>query len=314
MCLGDVAVFRKQDLLLLLISYATMALGVFLPRLAGPLAHAPTGLVMFLLFLSFLAIDVRRLVLQAVTTPRFMARLLVTKAVLLPVAVFGLFHLVWPRYELAALLVAGASTAVLAPFFADLFEADLMLTAAAVILSSLLLPFTLPPLVGWLSGQTFHVAVLPMVRMLALMIFVPAVAGRASRCRLPRLTDWLLTHSYALSLLAVGVTNVAVFSRYSRFFLQQPERALEAVAAACLMVAAVLAAGPWLFRGQARSRRATSLVCLVFPNSILILAFSCRFFGPLEATFAATYSVPFFLQVLLLRRVIGADKASGPVR
>lgn len=304
--------FRKQDLLLLLTSYATIALGVFLPQLAGPLAYAPTGLVMFLLFLSFLAIDLRGLLTHAVTAPRFMAWLLATKAVLLPVAVFGLFHLLWPRYELAALLVAGASTAVVAPFFAGLFEADLVLTAAAVILSSLLLPFTLPPLVGWLAGQTFHVAVLPMVRMLALMIFVPAVLGRVSRRRLPRLTDRLLARSYPLSLLSVGVTNLAVFSRYSRFFMQQPQRALEAVAAACLMVVAVLAVGPWLFGGQPRAQRATSLVCLVFPNYILILAFSCQFFGPLEATFAATYSVPFFLQILFLRRVIGGERPSAP--
>ena len=71
----------------------------------------------------------------------------------------------------------------------------------------------------------------------------------------------------------------------------------------------VLLLGPLLFRGAAQEFRATALVCTVFPNYILILAFSGQFFGPAEAIFAATYSVPFFLQVLVLRKLIGEPAA-----
>ncbi|MEZ4483439.1 MAG: hypothetical protein R2864_02195 [Syntrophotaleaceae bacterium] len=233
-------------------------------------------------------------------------RLLAVKCLLLPVAVFALYHYCWPEYQLAALLMAGASTAVLAPFFARLFRADVGLTAAVVILSSLLLPFTLPPLVAGLAGRHLQVGVGAMIQMLALMVFVPALAGRACIRWLPRPADWLLGRSYPLSLLAVALTNLGVFSRYSHYFRQNAALALEAMAAGTLLVTMVLLAGPLLFRGTKPEFRATALVCTVFPNYILILAFGSQFFGPAEATFAATYSVPFFLQVLVLRKLIAA--------
>ena len=297
--------FRKKDALLLLTSYGTMALGIFLPQLAEPLRYAPVGFVMLLLLLSFLAIDVRGLLTHAFKAPATTAGLLVVKTVLMPLAVYALFYFAWPGYEIAGLLVAGASTAVLAPFFANLFDADVVLTAAVVILSSLLLPFTLPPLVWALSGKAMQVGVLPMVQMLALMIFVPALSGRACARWQPRLTQWLLGNSYPLSLLAVGLTNIGVFSRYSEYFLKTPQQALEATAAGSLMVFCLMVVAGWWARRLEPVVRSTTLVCLLFPNYILVLAFSCQFFGPLEATFAATYSVPFFLQLLFLRKVAG---------
>lgn len=295
--------FRKADAILLLTSYGTMALGVFLPQLAEPLRYAPMAFVMVLLLLSFLAIDLRGLLTHALKAPMGTLALLAAKTVFMPLVVFALFHLVWPRYELAGLLVAGASTAVLAPFFANLFGADIVLTAGVVILSSLVLPFTLPPLVAILAGQAMDVGLMPMVRMLVLMIFIPALSGRACARWLPRTTEWLLGCSYPLSLIAVGVTNVGVFSRYSDFFLEKPQQALEAMLAGGLMVAGLMLLTAWFCRYLTAELRATSLVCLLFPNYILILAFSCQFFGPVEATFAATYSVPFFLQLLFLRKV-----------
>jgi BASS family bile acid:Na+ symporter len=297
--------FRKKDAILLLTSYGTMALGIFLPQLAEPLRYAPVGFVMLLLLLSFLAIDMRGLLLHVLKAPAVTAGLLVLKTVLMPLVVYVFFHFVWPGYELAGLLVGGASTAVLAPFFANLFDADVVLTAAVVILSSLLLPFTLPPLVWGLAGKAMHVGVLPMVQMLALMIFVPALCGRACARWLPRTTQWLLGNSYPLSLLAVGLTNIGVFSLYSEYFLKTPQQALAAIAAGSVMVAFLTALMGWCCRRLEPVVRSTSLVCLLFPNYILVLAFSSQFFGALEATFAATYSVPFFLQLLFFRKIGG---------
>ncbi len=301
--------FRKQDVILLLTSYATMALGVFLPELAVPLRVVPMGCVMFLLLLSFLAVDLAQVLRCALAAPLDMLRLLAVKCLLLPVGAFALYHVFWPEYQLAALLVAGASTAVLAPFFARLFRADVGLTAAAVILSSLLLPFTLPPLVAALAGEKLQVGVAVMIQMLAVMIFVPALAGRACVRWLPRPADWLLQRSYPLSLLCVALTNLGVFSCYSHYFLQNPALALQAMAAGTLLAVVVMLLAPWLFRGTTPEFRATALVCTLFPNYILILAFSGQFFGPIEATFAAIYSVPFFLQILVLRQLIGVSDA-----
>ncbi len=296
--------FRQREVILLVCSFSTMALGVFLPRLAGPLAWAPMTFVMFLLFLSFLSIDVRRILSHTLTTPVATALVLVGKIILLPISSYFLFHLFWPRYELAALLMAGASTAVLAPFFSALLQADVLLTAGIVILSSLLLPFSLPPLVAALSGRTLDVGVLPMMKMLAMMVFIPALLGQACTRRLPRTAGWLLGRRYPLSLLAIGITNIAVFSRYSGYFVRNPALALEAVLAGSLLVVWVLLCGPLAFFRTGPSFRATALVCTVFPNYILILAFSSQFFGPVEATFAAVYSIPFFLQLLPLRRLL----------
>ena len=193
------------------------------------------GCGMFLLLLSFLAVDLAQVLRRASASPFDTLRLLTVKCLLLPVGAFALYHYCWPTYRLAALLVAGASTAVLAPFFARLFRADVGLTAAVVILSSLLLPFTLPPLVAGLAGQALPVGVGAMVQMLALLVFIPALAGRACARWLPRPGDWLLQRSYPLSLLAVALTNIGVFSRYSHYFLENAVLALEAMAAGTLL-------------------------------------------------------------------------------
>jgi predicted Na+-dependent transporter len=296
--------FRQREAILLVCSFSTMALGIFLPGLAAPLAWAPMTFVMFLLFLSFLSIDVRRILSHALATPVATALVLAGKTLLLPISSFFLFHFLWPRYELAALLMAGASTAVLAPFFAALFQADVLLTAGIVLLSSLLLPFSLPPLVAILSGRTLEVGVLSMMKMLAMMVFVPALLGQTCTRWLPRCADWLIGRRYPLSLLAIGITNIGVFSRYSEYFVRSPALALEAVIAGTLLVVWVLLCGPLAFFRTGPSFRSTALICTVFPNYILILAFSSEFFGPTEATFAAVYSIPFFLQLLPLRKLL----------
>jgi BASS family bile acid:Na+ symporter len=299
--------FRKQDAILLLVSFTSMALGVFLPGLARPLTYAPMSLVMFMLFLSFLSVDLRRILVPAMSAPAGTAVLLIGKNLVLPVIGFLVFHLCWPKYELAALLMAGASTAVLAPFFSSLLKADVLLTASVVIMSSLILPFSLPPLVSALSGHTMSVSLLPMMAMLAVMVFIPALAGQACTHWLPDTANWLLRHHFPLALLAIGVTNIGVFSRYSKYFLANPALALEALLAACLLVALILLIVPWSFLRTEPAFRSTALICTVFPNYILILAFSSQFFGPVEATFAATYGIPFFLQVLPLRRLVKAQ-------
>lgn len=296
--------FRRREIILLVCSFSTMALGVFLPELAGPLAWAPMTFVMFLLLLSFLSIDVRRILSHSLATPVATALVLAGKTLLLPISSYFLFHFLWPRYELAALLMAGASTAVLAPFFSAMLQADVLLTAGIVILSSLLLPFSLPPLVAVLSGRTLEVGVLSMMEILAMMVFIPALLGQACTRWLPRCADWLVDRRYPLSLMAIGITNIGVFSRYSEYFVQNPALALEAAVAGSLLVVWVLLCGPLAFYRAQPSFRATALICTVFPNYILILVFSSQFFGPVEATFATVYSIPFFLQLLPLRRLL----------
>ena len=299
--------FRRQDLLLLLITFSSMAAGVFVPQWAEPLRYAPMGFVMFLLFLSFLSIDLGRLVGHARQAPWPTVRLLVAKLVALPLISWLLFRLFWPRYALAALIMGGASSAVLSPFMAALLAADVVLTAAVVILSSLALPFTLPPLVALLSGQVMEVDLAAMIRMLAMMIFIPALMGRAGARWLPGPTSWLSGRTLPLSMLSIAVTNVGVFSRYSGYFRDNPGLALEAWLAGCLLTAVIMALGLLVFRRQAPPFRTTAMVCTVFPNYILILAFSSQFFGPVEATFAATYSIPFFLQLLPLRKFLTVE-------
>lgn len=299
--------FRKQDAILLLVSFSSMALGVFLPQLADPLTYAPMILVMFLLFLSFLNIDLKQILAPALSAPGGTVLLLLGKTIILPTAAFFVFHFCWPKYELAVLLMAGASTAVLAPFFSSLLKANVVLTAAIVILSSMLMPFTLPGLVAILSGKTLTVSFLPMMIMLAIMVFFPAFGGQACTRWLPAVTGWLIRHNFPLALMAIGVTNVGVFSRYSGYFLDNPSLALEALIAGSVLVVANLLAGYLPLKSMKPSFRSTAMVCIAFPNYILILVFSSQFFGPTEATFAATYSIPFFLQLLPLRSLLSSS-------
>lgn len=293
--------FSPRDFLLLTVSFVSLLAGVLAPGACAPLQPYPVFFMMLLLFLSFLSIRISRIWEAARQSPGRIAWFLIFRLVLFPVAVALLFRLIWPAYSLSALLLSGISTGAVAPFFANLLQANMALVLVVVAASSLLVPFTLPPLVALLFGQSMEIPLLDMMRLLAMVIFIPLAAAEALKRTAPRLADRIRLQQFTLSLILFAMTNLSIFSKYADFFRQNLSLLADSLSAAFLVGVLCLAAG-WLAAWRWRLEdRLAAVISLWIMNYILVIVFSAQFFSPLEPTVAALYTLPFYALVIPVR-------------
>jgi BASS family bile acid:Na+ symporter len=293
--------FSSKDFLLLAVSFGSLLAGVLAPEVCKPLQSYPVVFMMILLFLSFLSIRISSIWETARQYPLRIAWFLLFRMILFPVAVALLFRQIWPTYSLSALLLSGISTGAVAPFFANLLQANMALVLVVVVASSLLVPFTLPPLVAVLFGQSMEIPLLQMMRLLIMVVFIPLTAAETMKHWSPRLVDRIRRSQYVLSLVLFAMTNLAIFSQYADFLRQNMALLLASLSAAFLVGAICIAAG-WLaaWRWQLEDRLG-AMISLWIMNYILVIVFSAQFFSPLEPTVAALYTLPFYALVIPVR-------------
>jgi bile acid:Na+ symporter, BASS family len=297
-----------KDVLLLITIFGSMGLGLYWPGLGRPLVPWLTWFLVFLLFLSFL-----QLKLDDVWTSwkKHGLRLLslgVIKLLALPIGLYFLFHRLWPEYALPVLLLSGVSTGVTAPFISGLVGAQTTLVLGMVVLTSLLLPFSLPLLVGFLSGEELRISFGAMFQVLALVIFIPALLVVVLRRVCPRLLEKLSGVRYPVSLCCFAVINLAVFSRYQGFFWARPLEILNTTLVAYVLSLIFHGVGWVIFRGQQVEVRLAQTVSLAYVNNILVVVFAARFFGPLATTLSVMYLLPFFTFIVPLRLLGGSTR------
>jgi len=293
--------FRLNDLILLLVIFSSMLAGILFPKPASVFQPYPLYLMMFLLFLSFLPIelnDVWRLIRNNSRTVLWLACF---KMILLPVMVYFLFLQIAPAYAIGALLLTGVSTGVVAPFISSLVGGNGPLVLVMVVVTSFAVPFTLPMLVKVLLEQEMSISLLNMMRMLLMVIVVPVLVVETLKRLQPRIISALMKRRYHISLVIFATINLAIFSKYSAFFYKNPAVIFQAGLAAFALSAIYLVAGLLiLFRSPVENQLA-SVITMGNVNNVLILVFAAEFFGPLEPTLAAIYMVPFFGLILPMR-------------
>ena len=170
-----------------------------------------------------------------------------------------------------------------------------------VVISSLIVPFSLPFLVKVLTSRDVAIPLGKMVQMLSLVIFVPAIASEALRRLSPSILNKLVARRYPVSLVIFATVNLAVFSKYADFFRQNPATILEASCISIILGAVYVIIG---ILTQAKSTLKNQLAAaIIFANinNVLVIVFATEFFGHLEPTLAATYMIPFFALIFPLR-------------
>ena len=293
--------FSPKDFLLLAVSFGSLLTGILAPRACAPLQPYPVVCMMLLLFLSFLSIRVVQIWETARQSPLRIAWFLLFRMILFPVTVALLFRLIWPAYSLSALLLAGISTGAVAPFFANLLQANMALVLVLVVASSLLVPFTLPPLVAFLFGHSMEIPLLNMMRLLVMVVFIPLAAAEVLKKAAPRAVDLIRGKQFPISLILFAMTNLGVFSKLADFFRQNFLILITSISAAFLLGAIFVAFGILVAWRWELSDQLASVISLWIMNYILVIVFSARFFSPLEPTVAALYTFPFYAMVIPVR-------------
>ena len=292
---------RLNDLLLMLVVAVSIPAGLFLPVLGVHFQPYLKYFMMFLLFLSFLSIKLTAIGLVIRFDWLRIVTLSTVKIVILPIAVFFLFHLFCPSFAVAALLLSGISTGVVAPFIANVVEGNTALVLAVVVVTSVVTPFSLPALVDFLAGESFTLSLTAMISLLAQVIFIPMAAGEALRRLAPGFVEGLLKRSFPISLVFFGIINLAIFSKYGDFFRQEPMIIVKAVIVAVILGLVYVLTGLVMFKGAPPSDQMAGAVSLGHMNNVLVIVFASQFFGPIEPTLAAMYMFPFFGLIVPLR-------------
>lgn len=292
---------RFNDLLLLIVVFSSMFAGIFLPGLGDYFQPYPLYLMMFLLFLSFLSIQLEAI--GEILKNHWSMTLWLTffKLVALPGIVYLILRLTCPRFATAGLLLSGVSTGVVAPFISTLVRSNDSLVLLLVVSTSFLVPFTLPVLVKLLLGQTLKLSLFAMIQVLVLIVFVPIMAVEILRRTLPSLLSFLLKKRYPISLGTFAAINLGVFSKYAVYFRQQPMILLKATLVALALGGIYFLLGLASVRKVDAEYRLAAAIGFGNMNNVLIIVFSSHFFGPLEATVAAMYMIPFFGLIFPLR-------------
>ena len=139
---------------------------------------------------------------------------------------------------------------MVAPFIANILNADVAQVLRLTVVTSILVPVSLPALVKLLAGEEITIPMELMVRMLALVIFVPMGAVIIMRRFLPRVLNTLDARRFPISLMFFAVINLGVFSKYSSFFFENPGQLVVSVVIAYVTLRDLLPGGV-----RRRSRR-----------------------------------------------------------
>jgi BASS family bile acid:Na+ symporter len=280
-----------------------MGVGIGLPDFGRPFAPYPLYLMMFLLFFSFLKINFLQ-VFQEMKKKAFILFILcLFKLCIIPVGLFFLTQTLWPEYAVPVLLLSGVSTGVVAPFISGLLEASTLLVLMMVVVSSLLAPFSLPALVSLLIGRTIEISFLVMVKILAMVIFLPAFAAILLRYLSPAFLEKLDKVQFPASLILIACINLGVFAKYSPFFIEMPEKVAETILVSFILSAVYHVVGFLVTWGMKREDRLAGAISFAYMNNVLIIVFSSQFFGPLSPALAALYMLPFFTMIVPARIV-----------
>jgi predicted Na+-dependent transporter len=293
---------RGSDLLLIAVALAGIAGGVALPGMAGVFSPYVLYFMMAILFLSFLRIDFAALLSLGTGTVLEVAAWSAWKLIVLPVILWGLCRVMMPELSLAVLLLAGVSSGVTAPFFAGLLGANVERALQVVVVTSLLLPVTLPALTHMLMEAELAIPYWPMVRMLLLVMFLPLFVALALRRIWPAILPHLERVQFPLALALFLVINLGVFANYADFLPTHLGRVALILLMCCLLALAFTGSGfllGWLSRGRLSSLDGS--VLMTYINNVLIVVFSARFFGPTETLTAAVYMLPLFVMLLPIR-------------
>ena len=305
---------RLNDMLLFIVVCASVTFAILKPELCRPLQPYPLYLMMSLLFLSFLRINFDSLLDTSRRSFVELGSLVFVKLIALPAALYWITLYLSPDFALPVLLLSGISTGVVAPFLANMCDTDIAPTLRMVVATSLLTPFTLPALVEALAGSQANIPVTPMIAMLATVVFVPLGLVALARRAIPEALEKFGGFQFPVSLMLFALINMAVFSKYSRYFYQNWETLLVAIGISYALALVYYAAGFISVRSNAPGARLSGGISMAIVNNVLVIVFSSEFFGPLAPTLAAVYMFPFFSLMAPLKLLSSRFRWLSPSR
>jgi bile acid:Na+ symporter, BASS family len=306
--------------LLFLVVVISMAIGVFLPQFSK--VFAPYLLIWLgaLLFLNLIQLEASDLV-SAFARPKNIVLLSLIKLVVLPLVLYASTLVIYPSLALSVLLLSGISTGLGAPFVANFIGSNFTLIVGLIIVTSLAVPFILPPLVHLLVGSHISIPLTQMIVLLAAALFTPFLAGWVTKRFSTKAAEYVSENSLYFSIVLIMLINMAVFSKISIYFFESPLFVIEMTLIAFLLFGVYGTVGYTLTLVVSREKNSITndsksntkeskrtaategLIAMAYVNNILVAVFAEQFFGIQSAVLPALYNIPYYIGIIILKKL-----------
>ena len=306
--------------LLFLVVMISMVIGVVLPQFSK--IFAPYLLIWLgaLLFLNLIQLEVSDLV-SAFARPKNIVLLSLIKLVVLPLVLYASTLVIYPSLGLSVLLLSGISTGLGAPFVANFIGSNFTLIVGLIIVTSLAVPFVLPPIVHLLVGSHFSIHLTQMIVLLAAALFTPFLAGWITKKFSTRAAKYVSENSIYFSIVLIMLINMAVFSKISIYFFESHLFVIEMTLIDFLLFGLYGTVGYTLTLVVSREKKSITndsksntkeskrtaategLIAMAYVNNILVVVFAEQFFGIQSAVLPALYNIPYYIGIIILKKL-----------
>ncbi len=299
----------NEDVALITAIVGSKSAGILLPA-AGRLIE-PYTLVWLgaLLFLNLLRLNTSDLV-ALFKTPRQLVVLSIIKLVVLPVGMYTLAYVIYEPLALPILLLSGISTGLGAPFVVNLIGGQLPLVIGMIIITSIAVPFVLPSIVYAFAHTQFEIPLLYMVFLLSIALFTPLAAGWLTKKFFPAGSRFADKNSFPLSLLFIVLINWGMFAKFAGLFYSEQTFLLQTITTAFLCYAVYCLVGYVGTVGKSLEEKRAGLIAMSYINNVLVAVFAFQFFGLQVAALAALYNIPYYIGIVVIKKINTASRRS----
>jgi bile acid:Na+ symporter, BASS family len=297
---------------LVLTVLSSSAIGLLFPNVG--ILIEPYLLLWLGLLLLFNLINLNLSELYTVfSQPKNLIILTIAKLVIVPVGIYIIMHLiavtiipVSASLMLSVFLLSAISTGLGSPFVVNFVGGRLPIVVGLIITTSLAVPFILPFLVLFFFRDNFTIPIFDMVVLLLVALILPLVASQLLKKISSQLTEQIHKQSLNLSLIFIFLINLGVFAKYSYFFFSSPFITTENIVLAFILFGYYGLVGYGLSRlmGLSKDDRISTIISMIYVNNILIVVFAQQFFGTDIAALAAFFNIPYYVGILLLKKIL----------
>lgn len=223
---------------------------------------------------------------------------------LLPVALFGVAHVLIPEYALGVFLLALVPAAVSSPAFAHMFGGSVPPAFAVVIVSTLLAPFLIPLQFAWASEVAMDISPLGLFRTLAFCIFLPMAVYFATR-RFRRWGHAMYDNVKLISIILVAFVIALVIAKQRDVILADVGGLVLPFLGCMACYAVFILCASWLGRGKSTDIRITYTVCSTFNNVALGVSLALVHFPPKIILFVAVSEMGWSVLPMMMKMLFG---------
>lgn len=289
----------RKDLILIAVLYGSLVLGALLPSYSSLVAPSIKYWMMAMLFLSFIKIapnDVRR---SLARNPINLLLGCVIRLIAAPAAAYWITNLLYPELALSMLLLAGVSTGVSSPFFVSLCKGDISFALVMAVMTSLLVPLSLPAMVKFMAGAKLNYDLFSMALFLAVIVFIPLISAFSLRAVAPGILRRVNARAYPISLVVIAMINFGALGRYVPYLKANPDQILLCIILSSGLAVCLALIG-WLVSMQKTwSEKVASSGSQTWLNNVLIIALAVHLDNSLAAVLSAAYFLPLYGSVVL---------------